>query len=62
MGIINGIKCEIKGVGSVTLRLLDKSGRTIIVVMKEVLYVHDLYARSNGVYLRLMSVRLATAT
>jgi hypothetical protein len=60
MGIISGINCEIKGVGSVSLRLIDKSGRTITMFLKDVLYVPDLSARSNGVCLRLMSVRLAT--
>jgi hypothetical protein len=60
MGIISGINCEIKGLGSVSLLVLDKSGRTITMLLKNVLYVPDLSARSNGVYLRLMSVRLAT--
>jgi len=49
MGIISGINCEIKGVGSVSLRLIDKSGRTITMFLKDVLYVLDLSARSNGV-------------
>ena len=35
------------------------TGRVIKVVLKDVLYVPSLSSRSNGRYLRLMSVRLA---
>jgi hypothetical protein len=41
---------------------LEKSGRSITTILKDVLSVPNLSARSNGVYLRLVSVRLVTST
>ncbi len=60
MGTVRGINCKIQGSGNVTLNTIDRTKRSIKITLKNVLYVLDLSSRSNGNYLRLLGVRLAT--
>ena len=60
MGIVSDINCKIQGSGNVTLNTPDRTGRSIKIALKNVLYVLDLSSRSIGNYRRLLNVRLAT--
>jgi hypothetical protein len=62
LGTVSGINCKIKGSGNVMLTIPDIAGKSVKIPLKNALYVPDLPPRSNGSFLRLLSVRLATAT
>ncbi len=62
LGTVSGIICKIKGSGNVILKVPDIARKSAKINLKNVLYVPYLSSRSTGSYLRLLSVRLATAT
>ena len=57
---VSGIDNKIKGVGNIVLSVLDNNGLCVKINLENVLYVHGLATKSNGHYLRLLSVNLAT--
>jgi hypothetical protein len=57
---VTGIDFKIKGVGSIFLNVLDNNGLCVKINLENVLYVPGLATKSNGHYLRLLNVNLAT--
>ena len=45
---VSEISCEIKGSENVTLTTPDKTGNTVKITIKNVLYVPNVSSRSNG--------------
>jgi hypothetical protein len=60
VGNVNGIVCEVKGVGDIGVTVCNRARLPVTITLKEVLYVPDLKERSKGSYLRLLSVRRAS--
>ena len=60
LGIVSGISIRERGHGSCKMTLVDSIGRECTVTLNGVLYVPDLALGSNGNYLRLLSVLVAT--
>ena len=61
LGVVSGIDCPIRGLGNISVSTVNSSGEPVAFTLLDVLYVPDLAQRSNGNYLRLLSVRLAVA-
>ena len=59
-GIVSRILVLVRGHGTCKLTLANPAGRKCIVTLNGVLYVPDLALGSNGNYLRLLSVPVAT--
>jgi hypothetical protein len=59
-GTFLGISVCVRGHGSCKLTLVDSACRRCTFTLNEVLYVPDFALRSNGNYLRLLSVQVAT--
>ena len=59
LGIVSGIDCKIEGSGSISFLVHDRRGEQVPMNLKDVIYVPSLSKRSEGSYLRFMSVRLA---
>jgi hypothetical protein len=60
MDTVNGIGCEVEGLGDVVINVCNTQGNFVFIFFKDVIFFPAPEQRSRGVYLRLMSVRRAT--
>ena len=60
MGTVNGIDCEVEGLGDVVINVSNTKGNCVSITLKDVLFVPALEQRSRGAYLKLVRVRRAT--